>query len=497
MLFALLSYIKPKPNNLLRLKMRKTKIVATLGPSTDSEQMIEKLILAGVNVFRFNFSHSTHEYHADNLRKVREISDRLSYPIAVLQDISGPKIRIGDVKGVLSLEAGDILSFYAKDGFDDKYGVTINHPSIIPSLKVGDLIYLADGAIRCEVTATQDGIARTKVIVGGDLTSKKGVNFPNASLPIAAITEKDKKDMEFGVRYGVDMMAVSFVKSREDIEEAKKIVADFGGNCPIFAKIEKAEAVANLDSIIDAADGIMVARGDLGVELGLSKVPIAQKRIIKAANKKGIPVITATQMLTSMIASPFPTRAEVSDIANAVLDGTDAVMLSDETTVGKYPIEAIKALNETIIEVEGIYPFYRNLEKIHIPEDAIAVAANRMAEDMEPDALVVFTRSGGSAKSVAKYRPKPDILVSVHCKEAYRRLAIVWGVRPVFVLEEHESSDRMLCEFTIRALDAGVMKEDGTYIVTVGYPTGLEGTTNLVRIMREADIKHAKNVCNL
>ena len=195
-LFALLSYIKPKPNNLLRLKMRKTKIVATLGPSTDSEQMIEKLILAGVNVFRFNFSHSTHEYHADNLRKVREISDRLSYPIAVLQDISGPKIRIGDVKGVLSLEAGDILSFYTKEGFDDKYGVTINHPSIIPSLKVGDLIYLADGAIRCEVTATQDGIARTKVIVGGDLTSKKGVNFPNASLPIAAITEKDKKDMQ-------------------------------------------------------------------------------------------------------------------------------------------------------------------------------------------------------------------------------------------------------------------------------------------------------------
>ena len=329
--------------------------------------------------------------------------------------------------------------------------------------------------------------------IKGGVTAPKGF----AAMGLKAGIKKDKKDMEFGVRYGVDMMAVSFVKSREDIEEAKKIVADFGGNCPIFAKIEKAEAVANLDSIIDAADGIMVARGDLGVELGLSKVPIAQKRIIKAANKKGIPVITATQMLTSMIASPFPTRAEVSDIANAVLDGTDAVMLSDETTVGKYPIEAIKALNETIIEVEGIYPFYRNLEKIHIPEDAIAVAANRMAEDMEPDALVVFTRSGGSAKSVAKYRPKPDILVSVHCKEAYRRLAIVWGVRPVFVLEEHESSDRMLCEFTIRALDAGVMKEDGTYIVTVGYPTGLEGTTNLVRIMREADIKHAKNVCNL
>jgi len=477
--------------------VRKTKIVATIGPSTDSEEMIEKLILAGVNVFRFNFSHSTHEYHGNNLTKVRKIATKLSMPIAVLQDISGPKIRVGEIDGVMCLDAGDILSFYDKVGFDDKYGVTINHPHILPSLKQGDLIYLADGGIRCEVTANTNGVVRTKILVGGDLTSKKGVNFPNASLPIAAITEKDVKDMEFGVKIGVDMMAVSFIKSREDIEEAKRIVAGFGGDCPIFAKIEKAEAVENLSSIIEVADGLMVARGDLGVELGLSKVPIAQKKIIRAANRKGIPVITATQMLTSMIDSPFPTRAEVSDIANAVLDGTDAVMLSDETTVGKYPIEAIKVLDEAITEVETIYPFYRNLDKIHNPADAIAVAANRMAEDMEPNALIVFTRSGGSAKTVAKYRPKPDILVSVHCEQAYRRLAIVWGVRPVFILEEHESSDRMLCEFTMKALDEGVMQEDGTYIVTVGYPTGLEGTTNLVRIMRAADIKHAKSVCNI
>jgi pyruvate kinase len=477
--------------------VRKTKIVATIGPSTDSEEMIEKLILAGVNVFRFNFSHSTHEYHGDNLVKVRKIATKLAMPIAILQDISGPKIRVGEINGVMCLNAGDILSFYDKAGFDDKYGVTINHPHILPSLKQGDLIYLADGGIRCEVTANVNGVVRTKILVGGDLTSKKGVNFPNASLPIAAITEKDIKDMEFGVKIGVDMMAVSFIKSREDIEEAKRIVAGFGGDCPIFAKIEKAEAVENLSSIVEVADGLMVARGDLGVELGLSKVPIAQKKIIRTANRKGIPVITATQMLTSMIDSPFPTRAEVSDIANAVLDGTDAVMLSDETTVGKYPIEAIKVLDEAITEVETIYPFYRNLDKIHNPADAIAVAANRMAEDMEPNALIVFTRSGGSAKTVAKYRPKPDILVSVHCEQAYRRLAIVWGVRPVFILEEHESSDRMLCEFTMKALDEGVMQEDGTYIVTVGYPTGLEGTTNLVRIMRAADIEHAKSVCNI
>lgn len=477
--------------------MRKTKIVATLGPSTDSEEMIEKLILAGVNVFRFNFSHSTHEYHAANLAKVRKISDKLDAPIAVLQDISGPKIRVGEINGVMELDVDDTLSFYEKEGFDDKHGVTINHPNILPSLKKGDLIYLADGSIRCEVTQNESGVVRTKVLVGGDLTSKKGVNFPNASLPISAITEKDIRDIEFGVKNGVDMMAISFVKSKEDIEEAKRIVAKFGGDCPVFAKIEKAEAVENLSSIVETADGLMVARGDLGVELGLPRVPIAQKKIIRAANRKGITVITATQMLTSMIDSPFPTRAEVSDIANAVLDGTDAVMLSDETTIGKYPIEAIKVLNEAISETETIYPFYRNLDKIHIPSDAIAVAANRMAEDMEPNALIVFTRTGGSAKSVAKYRPKPDIMVSVHCKNTYRRLAIVWGVRPVFVLDEHESTDRMICEFTIKALENGVLREDGTYIVTVGYPTGLEGTTNLIRIMRQSDIEHAKNICSV
>lgn len=477
--------------------MRKTKIVATIGPATDSETMIESLIVAGVNVFRFNFSHSTHEYHEENLKKVRKVSHKLGVSIAILQDISGPKIRIGEVNGVLRLEEGDTLSFYARDGFNDAYGVTLNYPQILPSLKSGDLVYLADGTIRCEAFEVSADIVRTKVLVGGDLTSKKGVNFPNASLPIAAITEKDVKDIEFGVKIGVDLMAISFIKSREDIEYAKKLVADFGGDAHIFAKIEKAEAVDNLDSIMEVADGIMVARGDLGVELGLSKVPVVQKRIIRAANRKGIPVITATQMLTSMIDSPFPTRAEVSDIANAVLDGTDAVMLSDETTVGKYPLDAIRVLDEAIRDTEAIYPFYRNLDKIHIPTDAIAVAANRMAQDMEPDAIIVFTKTGASARNIIKYRPKPNVLVCVHSERAFRKLSVLWGVKPLFVLVEHESTDIMLCEFTGRALDEGIMRIDGTYIVTVGYPTGMEGSTNLIRVMKEVDIRHAQFICKI
>lgn len=471
--------------------MRCTKVVATLGPTSDSVEMIEKLILAGVNVFRFNFSHSTHEYHLENLKKVRAASEKLGRPIAILQDISGPKIRIGEVPHPIALEVGSQLNFYRNVGHNDPFGVELNHSLILDSLVVGALIYLADGLIRVEVVEVSYDVVKTKVLVGGSLTSKKGVNFPNVTIPIAAITEKDRKDMEFGALHGVDMMAISFVKSKEDVLEAKAIVKSFGKDIPIIPKIEKAEALAALEDIISVSDGVMVARGDLGVELGLSKVPVAQKRIIKLANNKGIPVITATQMLTSMINSPFPTRAEVSDIANAVLDGTDAVMLSDETTVGKFPVEAVCALVETIIEAESIYPYHANLQTIHKSEDAIAAAADRMAEDMEPDGIVVFTLSGNSARATAKYRPKVPILAVTHTIEAYRRLALVWGINPVMVLDEHDDTDKMICEFTSKAVEKGFMKPDGTYIIVIGKM----GHASLIKIMEKEDIKNALGGC--
>jgi len=467
--------------------MRRAKIVATLGPASDSIEMIEKLIEAGVNVFRFNFSHNTHEYHLENLKKVRAVSDKLCKPIAVLQDISGPKIRIGEVANPIKLENGGELNFYRSAGHGDAYGVELNHPSILDSMVKGALIYLSDGLLRVEVVDVSKECVKTRVLVGGTLTSKKGVNFPNVTIPISAITEKDKLDMEFGAKHGVDMMAISFVKSADDVLEAKKIVKSFGKDIPIIPKIEKAEAIANLDSIIAVSDGVMVARGDLGVELGLSKVPVAQKKIIKSANHAGIPVITATQMLTSMMNSPFPTRAEVSDVANAVLDGTDAVMLSDETTVGKYPIEAVRALVDTICEAESIYPYHENLVKMHDKKDAVAAAADRMAEDLEPDALVVFTLSGNSARATAKYRPKTRIIAVTHTIEAYRRLALSWGVESAFVLEEHEDTDKMLCEFAKKGVQNGVIKEDGMYIVVIGKM----GHASLIKIMQEDDIKNA------
>lgn len=467
--------------------MRRTKIVATLGPASDSVEMIEKLINTGVNVFRFNFSHNTHEYHLENLKKVREVSSRLRKPIAILQDISGPKIRIGELANPIKLEIGGELNFYKAVGHNDPYGVELNHPQILDSLIPGALIYLSDGLLRVEVCEVTESCVRTKVLVGGNLTSKKGVNFPNVTIPISAITEKDRKDMAFGAEHGVDMMAISFVKSADDVIEAKEIVRSFGKDIPILPKIEKAEALANLDSIISVSDGVMVARGDLGVELGLSKVPVAQKNIIKCANRAGIPVITATQMLTSMMSSPFPTRAEVSDVANAVLDGTDAVMLSDETTVGKYPIEAVGALVDAISEAESIYPYHENLIKLHDRKDAVAAAADRMAEDLEPDAIVVFTLSGNSARSTAKYRPKTPIIAVTHTDEAYRRLALSWGVNSAFVLEEHEDTDKMLCEFTKNAVRDGLIKEDSNIIVVIGKM----GHASLIKIMEEEDIKNA------
>ncbi|MEF3191102.1 MAG: pyruvate kinase, partial [Campylobacterales bacterium] len=362
--------------------MRKTKIVATLGPATSNVETIRALIKAGVNVFRFNFSHGSHDQHEANLTMIRRIAQEEGVYVAILQDISGPKIRVGVIEGVMSLKVGDRLSFYREGSHQDLFGVTLNYPQILNDLSIGELIYLADGTIRVEVVAIEDGVVHTKVLVGGDLVSRKGVNFPSSRLSIPAITSKDIDDIKFGVRIGVDLMAISFVRRGEDMKQAREIVARVGGNVPLFAKIEKSEALENLDEILDASDGIMVARGDLGVELGVHRVPAAQKRVIAKANERGLPVITATQMLTSMIHSPYPTRAEVSDIANAVLDGSDAVMLSDETTIGSYPELAVKVLDETIRDIERIYPYHRYLNETHPPHLAVAASAVQMAQDI-------------------------------------------------------------------------------------------------------------------
>ena len=467
--------------------MKRVKIVATLGPETNTESKIRELIKSGVDVFRFNFSHGDHPAHKKNLEKIRKVSKKLKREVAILQDLSGPKIRVGEVKEPFYLHYEDEIWIVKDNIVGNKDKITINHPEILDKLKKGDRIYIADGTIRLEVIKkTKKGVL-CKVLVGGMVSSRKGVNFPNIKLDIPALTEKDKKDLKFGIEIGIDIVALSFVKTAKDVQEAKKYVQKFGGDVPVFAKIEKHEAIEHIDEIIDEADGIMVARGDLGVEIDMEKVPVLQKMIIKKCNEKGKPVITATQMLTSMLTSPRPTRAEVSDIANAVLDGTDAVMLSDETAVGKYPVEAVKVMRRTIEETEKIYPFYQD-RPVEDTTTAIASAGSSLAKDVNASSIVAFTKSGRTAINVAKFRPACRILGITHDIKVLRRLNIVWGVEPYMVIEEELDTDDMLRRFVKQAYKKDFSKKD-IIVALLGYVGGLTGSTSIVRIIRDKDLK--------
>ncbi len=469
--------------------MKKTKIVATIGPATATEEKIKQLIKAGVDVFRFNFSHSDHETHRRNLQIVRKVSNQLNKQVAVLQDLSGPKIRIGEVKEPFDLHYGDIIKIVKEEVVGTKEKISINHPEILDKLKKGDRIYIADGIIRLEVIGKDEEGVLAKVIVGGVVSSRKGINFPKVKLDISALTEKDIKDIEFGVKEGIDIIALSFVKNKEDVLKAKEIIKNFGGDQPLFAKIEKHEAVDNIDEIISVSDGIMVARGDLGVEIDVEKVPIIQKMVIKKCNEQGIPVITATQMLTSMLNSPRPTRAEVSDIANAVLDGTDAVMLSDETAVGKYPVEAVEVMKRTIIEAEKIYPYYKEYQTKNDKTSSIAYSATKLSKNIGASAIAAFTRSGRTAKYVAKFRPESPILAITHDLKTLRRLNIVWGIIPYMYIESEVDSEKLLCSFVKKAYEKDFSLED-KIVALVGFIGGVTGSTSIIRLLDKIDVEY-------
>ncbi len=472
--------------------MKRTKIVVTLGPSTDNIRTIEKLIKKGVNVFRLNFSHATHEYHEKTAKKIREASKNLQKEVAVLQDIAGPKIRISHLEEPIKLKVGDILTL-SKNRVDEKNKVVgLSYPSIIDSLKEGEPIYFADGTIRARVVKKEEDEVKCEIVIAQTLQSKKGVNFPKTKLNIKAITDKDRRDLEFGAKIGVDLVALSFVSGSEDIEEARKILKVNGTNPFIFAKIEKAEAIKNIKKIIRSADGIMVARGDMGVELGLKKVPLIQKEIIKLANKWGKPTITATQMLTSMIDSPYPTRAEISDIANAVLDGSDAVMLSDETTIGNYPVKAVEVLRETIIETEKDYPYYQDVKDV-AKEDSIAAAVATIARSIRPDALIVFSRSGRSAISMARFRPKQKILVSSYDINTLRKLQVVWGIDSIYHSEKLDDADELIKSFLNWALKKKHISKEKLYVLTIGSPINIKHATNNISIIGKESINYLLN----
>lgn len=471
---------------MLNLRMRKTKIVCTIGPASDGPEILGRLIDAGMNVARINFSHGTYEEHARKIRLIRELADERQVPVAILQDLSGPKIRIGKMKEEVQLEAGQRFSLFREERLGDTVGVSTTYPGIVDIVEAGDTILLADGSIHLEVEEKKADRIVARVIVGGALSSSKGINLPSRSLSIPSLTAKDKQDLEFGLNECVDMIALSFVRRPADILKVKRVLTRHGVDLPVISKIEKHEAIAAIDDIIGISDGIMVARGDLAVETALERVPVVQKQIIRKCNQQGKPVITATQMLKSMVDSPRPTRAEATDVANAVFDGTDAVMLSEETAMGKFPVVAVETMHRILVEAEKALEMRHDLgvEGKHgsvSVQAAVSHSAVMMARELDACAIVTPTQSGSSAKMVARFRPKQPVIALCTSEAVQRRLCVVWGVLP-YMVPEVSNSDEILEISKVVAVQHGYANEGDRIIISAGWPPGHTGSTNLIKV---------------
>ena len=470
--------------------MRRTKIVATLGPASYTPDVIERLIESGVNVFRLNFSHGTHRQHQEALETVRGIAKRRDEAVACLQDLSGPKIRTGDLsdkKGILLKEGATLtLTTEAIVGTTERISTTYEH--LPQDVQPGKRILLDDGLIELEVEAISGGDVKTKVVSGGRLKSKKGINLPGVRLSVPSLTQKDRDDLEFGLSLDVDFVAQSFVRSKKDVEALGSLLQERGqADLPVIAKIEKPGAVDNLSDILDVAQGVMVARGDLGVELPTEQIPILQKQIIRAANERGRTVITATQMLESMVDHHRPTRAEATDVANAILDGTDALMLSAETASGKYPVESVETMARIAEYTEKQLGPRRRRSDFDTLEGspiarAVAVGACRAAEQLGARYVVVFTESGSTARLVSYCRPNSGILAFTPHERVYRQLALTWGVTPV-QSRHYETTDEML-ESGMKRLSTMDAIASGDIAILVCGTTTLEGATNMMKIYR-------------
>ena len=461
-----------------------TRILATIGPATASDEKIAELIDAGVDAFRFNFSHGTHQEHKQRLSVVRKLAKQKGRYIAVVADMQGPKLRVGEFeKGGVVLEEGQKFVLDMKNEPGTKERVTLPHKEIFAAIKVGDELLLNDGNIVLKIKSKTSNSAVTIVKVGGELSSHKGVNLPNVKLPISAITEKDRDDLKFALKLGVDWVCLSFVQSVEDVKEARKLIGD---KAMIISKIEKPSAIEELDEIIHLSDAIMVARGDLGVECPLQTVPVLQKKIVNACRKFARPVIVATQMLESMIEKPTPTRAEVSDVATAVYDGCDAVMLSAETAVGKYPVGAVKMMNKIITQVESDPQFFQSIKKNQgvsfcIGEaDSIAYAANEISKVLKVAAVVTYTTSGKTTFLIARERPNIPIIALTPDEKVACKLALVWGARPVVKKSHFSSFDKFEDNAVQAALDSGLVHHGNHIIITGGFPLGVKGRTNIL-----------------
>lgn len=461
--------------------MRKTKIVATIGPASKDPAILEQMLMAGMDVARLNFSHGTFEEHTAAIKMIRALAARHNRHVAILQDLGGTKMRLGNVEGTFRLNVGEIITLSSQATSQRKDVLPFPHPAIIQSLRPGNKVFISDGTICLEVTESMNSSVKTIVKNGGLISSFKGVNLPGVAIERPILSEADKQAIEHGVKNQVDWLAVSFVRSARDLRDVKSYMESVGGAIPVMAKLERSEAIDNLNSIMNEAQAVMVARGDLGIEIPMYRVPVVQKKIVELANKSARLSVIATQMLRSMLVSPTPTRAEISDITTAVLDGCDAILLSDETAIGQFPVEAIKVAAETITEAETIYPYYKEMGAIDRTQ-AIAEAATKLCKAVHA-IPIVLTSTGRAAFEVSRFRPQHDILVFSHDEAILRRACIGWGLVPVAAIAPEQEIPKLVRTLIQTSLKFGHVNEMDTVTIVHGFLTGVTGTTNTIQVL--------------
>ncbi|MGE5673749.1 MAG: pyruvate kinase [Mycobacterium leprae] len=473
--------------------MRRTKIVATIGPASEKLEVLTKLIEAGMNVARLNFSHGSQEEHQQRIETIRQAAAATGKRVGIMIDLKGPEIRLGTFEnGKIMLTEGSTFTLNTVQCVGNQERVWVQYPGIVHDVPVGGYLLLDDGNITLQATAVGDTEITTKVIVGGPLSDRKKVNLPGVKVSLPALAQKDIDDIRFGVRMGVDFVAGSFIRKAEDVIEIRRVIEEAGGNLSIISKVESQEGFDNLEDILQLSNGLMVARGDLGVEVPTEEVPLMQKRMIARANELGKPVITATQMLESMVTKPRPTRAEASDVANAIMDGTDAIMLSAESAAGQYPVESVRTMatiaarTEAALDYRDILNRKRESGKLNTVTEAISHATVTTATDLGAAAIVSATRSGFTARMVSKYKPEAPIIAVTSYEAVARKLQLVWGVNTV-VKEETADTDSMIDRAVEGALESGLIRNGDLIVITAGVPAGIQGTTNLIKVQTVAE----------
>ncbi len=461
--------------------MRNTKIIATIGPMSRDRGRLEQLFAAGMDCARLNFSHGTLEEHDEVIGLLRELSQTFGRPVAIMQDLGGIKLRLGQIDGAIRINLGDEIWLVPEPISDRPEHVPFPQPSVLGDLRPGNLVYISDGTVCLEVLETDGTGVKSRVVNGGIISSFKGVNLPGVPINLPVLTENDKVALRFGAERGVDWVALSFVRGVEDIQYAKSYLEEIGSQAALMAKLERSEGVENIDSILQVVDGVMVARGDLGVEIPMQRVPIVQKDIVRKANEAAKISVIATQMLYSMVISAKPTRAEVSDVTNAVLDGCDAILLSDETAIGQHPVQAMQVADTVIREAETVYPYYKEFGSRDRTQ-AMAAATSHLVRSLDSKPIVI-TSTGRAALEVSRDRPHHPIMVFSHGEGILRKLSLGWGLIPMAVVPEERDVAKLVAMLISSGIDRGMLNETDVVTIVYGYLTGVSGTTNTVQVV--------------